>query len=58
MDIIFSQDFGVLGVALVVFIMVVSVVLLPMGIFYAMKNAAKAAEAQDQRNAQKQHKHA
>lgn len=58
MDIIFSQDFGALGIALVVFIIVFTALLMPVGIYIAMKKAALASREQDQRNAQKQHKHA
>lgn len=57
MDMIFSQDFGALGIALVVFILVFTILLMPVGIYVAMKNAAKAAQEQDRRNAQS-HKHA
>jgi len=56
MDMIFSQDFGALGIALVVFILVFTILLMPAGIYVAMKNAAKAAQEQDLRNAQR-HKH-
>lgn len=58
MDMIFSQDFGTLGVALVVFILVFSILLLPVGIFLGMKKAASAAQEQDRQNAERHHKHA
>ena len=58
MDMIFSQDFGTLGVALVVFILVFTILLMPVGIYLGMKKAAAAAEEQDRRTGQGQHKHA
>lgn len=52
MDVIFSQDFGVLGIALVAFIVAFCVVM-PIGVLVAMKKASAASQEQD-RQAHKQ----
>lgn len=57
MDVIFSQDFGPLGVALVVFIIAFTALLIPVGIYFGVKKASIVAQEQDRANAQ-QHKHA
>lgn len=57
MEMIFSQDFGPLGIALVVFILVFTILLMPVGIYIGMKKATAAAIEQDRRNAER-HKHA
>lgn len=55
MDMIFHQDFGVLGIALVVFIIVFTALLMPIGIYVAMKKAAKDSAEKDERDARKNH---
>lgn len=57
MDVIFSQDFGALGIALVVFIIVFTALLMPVGIYFAMKKAAVGQEEQARR-AEQARKHA
>ncbi len=57
MDVIFSQDFGALGIALVVFIIVFTALLMPVGIYFAMKKASVAQEEQARR-AEQARKHA
>lgn len=51
MEAIFHQDFGTLGIALTVFIIVFTAILMPVGIYFAMKKAVKTAEEQDRRHA-------
>lgn len=55
MDAIFSQDFGTLGIVLVIFIIAFTALLMPVGIYIGMKKAAKTAEEQDRKHAQQQH---
>lgn len=57
MEMIFSQDFGPLGIGLVVFILVFTILAMPVGIYMAMKKATAAAIEQDRQNAER-HKHA
>ena len=57
MEMIFTQDFGPLGIALVVFILVFTILLMPVGIYLAMKKTAAASMEQDRKNAE-HHKHA
>lgn len=56
MDIIFSQDFGVLGIALTVFVVGFAIVM-PVGVFYFAKKAEKFSQEQDRVNAE-HHRHA
>ena len=56
MNVIFSQDFGVLGIALIIFIIGFCIVM-PMGVFYFGKKLSKMSQEQDRINAE-HHKHA
>lgn len=55
MHMIFSQDFGVLGIALTVFIIAFCVGM-PVGVFYFAKKLSKMSQEQDRINAE-HHKH-
>lgn len=56
MDVLFHQDFGILGLALTIFI-VGFCVAMPAGVFYFAKKAEKMSQEQDRINAE-HHKHA
>lgn len=47
MEVVLADLFGSLGGLLTVFIIVVAALAIPIGIFFAMKNAVKLAEEQD-----------
>jgi cytochrome bd-type quinol oxidase subunit 1 len=51
MDMTLGHDFGTLGVVLVAFVILFAALLMPLGIYFAMKKAAKQAEEQDRAHA-------
>lgn len=56
MDMLFHQDFGVLGIVLTVFVVGFAIVM-PAGVFYFAKKLEKMSQEQDRVNAE-HHKHA
>lgn len=52
MDMTLGHDFGTLGVVLVAFVILFAALLMPLGIYFAMKKAAREAEEQDRAHAQ------
>lgn len=51
MEVVLADLFGSWGGVLTLFIILVCALAMPLGIYFAMKNAVKLAEEQDRRNA-------
>ena len=53
---VFNEYFGTFGFLLVTFVLVFTIVAMPLGIYFGMKRGAKIAEEQDRR-LHEQHQH-